>query len=295
MSAAGALAPGKVVGPRRALALVAAVSLAQLVWAPPVAAATDLLPDLKMAPMYGFELQKKNGHVRLRFGTIVWNIGLGPLEARGSQREGRRMTRLVQIVKRSDGDTRTVTPAGVAAFYSGDGHDHWHVGGFVVASLYPRSMADGTVTGTVRALRKIGFCLTNLVKVPLAQRPANSGLRYDYPYTGCGKSTSVRFKMGISVGWGDDYKSWFAHQAVDITGMAAGEYRLCATPNANGAWLEVTRTNNSGWTDLYINPAKNELRIIAQGETECQPQGSSFAAPVIYWPSGPGIAGGVTN
>jgi hypothetical protein len=280
---------------RQVCVLAVAASLGQFVVAAPVAAASDLLPDLKMAPLYDMQLTKKNGKIRLRFGTIVWNIGAGPLEARGSARDGRKMTKLVQVLKRSDGDTRSVTPAGVAAFYSGDGHNHWHVGGFIVANLFPLAMAGSTpqVTGTVRHLRKIGFCLTDLVKVPLALRPPNSTKRM-YPYWGCGNADSRKFKMGIAVGWGDEYKSWFAHQAIDITGLATGDYRLCATPNANGAWLEQTRANNSAYVDLHINVTTLTVTILGKGESECQPAGTTVPAPVVYWPSGPGISGGLT-
>jgi lysyl oxidase len=277
---------------RLVLALAAAASISQFAVAPPVAAASDLLPDLKMAPAYDFEIEHgRKGKVRLRFGTIVWNIGQGPLEVRGSGREGRKMTILRQVLKRSDGGTRTIAgPPDIYAFFSGDHHDHWHISKFVIVSLFPMPTGpEGPAPSAVRHLRKIGFCLTDLVRVPLALRPPDSGKRA-YPYTGCGNSDSVRFKMGISVGWGDDYKSWFAHQSVDITGLAAGNYRMCITPNPGGAWLESTITNNSSWVDLSIDIAHDNLAVLQRGETECQP-GETFTPTVT--PSGPGIYGGL--
>src|SRR5690349_3212673 len=51
----------------------------------PAANPGDLLPDIKMAPIYDVSLKFTSaGKVRLRFGSTIWNIGQGPLEARGT-------------------------------------------------------------------------------------------------------------------------------------------------------------------------------------------------------------------
>ncbi|MEP7159067.1 MAG: hypothetical protein ABI797_06545 [Chloroflexota bacterium] len=273
-------------------ALLTAASIAQFAAAPPVAAASDLLPDFKMAPVYDVSMERgSNGKVRLRFGTIVWNIGQGPIEVRGSHRVKRKMTVLKQVLHRSDGGTRTIAgPPGIAAFFSGDHHDHWHISNFVIVSLYKVPTTGGPPPSDVRHLKKIGFCLTDLVRVPEALRPPNSGGR-QYPYTGCGNSSSTKFKMGLAVGWGDDYKPWFAYQSVGITGLAAGNYRMCVTPNAGGAWLESTIANNSSWVDLAIDISQNKVTVLAHGETECQP-GATTAPSIVA--TGPGIDGGLT-
>lgn len=277
---------------RLASALVAAASIAQFAGAPPVAAASDLLPDLKMAPVYDVAIERgNNGKVRLRFGAIVWNIGQGFMEVRGTDRVKRKMTVLRQVLQRSDGGTRTIAgPVGIAAFYSGDHHDHWHISEFVIVSLFRVPTTGSPPPTDVRHLRKIGFCLTDLVKVPEALRPPGSGRRA-YPYWGCGNADSTKFKMGISIGWGDDYKPWFAHQSVNITGLAKGNYRMCVTPNPGGAWLESTIDNNSSWVDLAIDIARNNVTVLARGETECQP--GAPVTPGIAGPDGPGIFGGL--
>lgn len=276
---------------RFASALLAAVSVAQFAGAPPVAAASDLLPDFKMAPVYDVAIERGGGEVRLRFGTVVWNIGQGAMEVRGTNRVKRTMTVLTQVLQRSDGGTRTIAgPLGITAFYAGDHHEHWHILEFVVVSLFRVPTRGGPPPSDVRHLRKIGFCLTDLVRVPEALRPPTSGRR-SYPYIGCGNSNSTRFKMGISIGWGDDYKPWFAHQSVDITGLPAGNYRMCVTPNPGGAWRESTIANNSSWVDLAIDIARNKATVLTHGETECQP-GVSLT-PDVAPSDGPGIYGGL--
>lgn len=265
---------------RLALALVATASLSWLAAAPPAAAAADLLPDLKMAPIYEVSLQHVgNGKVRLRFGSTVWNIGQGPLEARGTKRVKQRMTEIRQVIYATDGSTHSVSPPGITGFFAGDGHNHWHLSNFVLTTLYPVTADPAPPAPTdVRTLRKIGFCLIDSVRVPLDMRPPNSATRRAYPVRGCGTHTSRNFKMGISVGFADVYPASIAHQWVDVTGLLAGDYRVCATPNPAGAWLEVSRANNSAWIDLHLDVAANQLTILGQGDAECQP-GTTPTAP----------------
>ena len=149
---------------------------------------------------------------------------------------------VAQVIHSRGGAQRDYAPPGATAFYAGDGHDHWHISTFIIIALFPTDGAGSTVqaspTYNQRGLRKIGFCLTDLVRAPAALRPSNSASRIGFPVSGCGVVTSQQVRMGISVGFGDDYKPFFNHQSVDITGLPSGTYRLCATVNPNGVWLE---------------------------------------------------------
>ena len=74
------------------------------------AAVTGLLPDLRMAEPYDLQVTRSSsGFYKLRFGTIIWNVGDGPLEVRATARSGKEMTEVVQIVHRTDGTTRRST------------------------------------------------------------------------------------------------------------------------------------------------------------------------------------------
>lgn len=236
----------------------------------PGAGGEDLLPDLRMADMYDIHLQRaRNGDLRLRFGTIVWNLGQGPLEARIRGRDGREVTDVRQIIHRSDGATRSVDRPNISAFYAGDGHNHWHLPGFVVVLLTAIPQTGQAPPTEIRRLRKIGFCLTDNYRAPDELRPPNSAPRAFYSWTGCGKRSSTNLKMGISVGFGDEYKEWFAHQVVNVTGLPGGSYRLCATANKNSEWFEMNYTNNSSWTDITLNPSTMTVTVLAQGIGDC--------------------------
>ncbi len=69
---------------RAGIALAVAMLLSPTAFASPVFAATDLLPDMKMAPIYSIQLATgDHGRKKLRFGTIAFNVGDGPMEVRG--------------------------------------------------------------------------------------------------------------------------------------------------------------------------------------------------------------------
>ena len=244
----------------------------------PAANVGDLLPDIKMAPIYDVSLKyTQGGKVRLRFGSTIWNIGQGPLEARGTGRQKRKMTQIRQVIHATNGTTRLVTPPGVTGFYAGDGHNHWHVSRFVTATLFPAASGSPS-PDTVRSLHKIGFCLTDSVRVPSEVAPPNAAPRRAYPYTGCGTRKSQKFKMGISVGWADVYPATIAYQWVDVTRLPAGDYRLCTTPNPEGAWLEADYANNSAWIDLRLNVGTKQVTILGQGDTSCEPAATAAVA-----------------
>lgn len=278
---------------RSALIAALLLSLTPFASATPAAAATDLLPDLKMSQLYNLKLERsRGGRNRLRFGTIVWNVGDGPLEVRADGRKGRVMYDVAQWITTRGGGGHAHTPPGATAFYSGDGHDHWHIQTFVTIALYPSPSDPPTAdslaseagpTYRYRGLRKIGFCLTDLVRAPSSLRPSGSASRIRYPVSGCGTVRDTSVRMGISVGYGDDYKPFFNHQWLDVTGLPAGTYRLCATVNSNGTWREKgdNRDNNSYWLDLDLNPARNRLKAVDSGESDCQ-----APARVIYGTGG---------
>jgi hypothetical protein len=236
----------------------------------PTVGVQDLLPDLRMADMYDIHLQRaSNGELRLRFGTIVWSLGQGPLEVRANKRNGREMKHVRQIIYRSDGTTRSEEHPNVTAFFAGDGHNHWHLPNFVVVVLTAIPQTGQPAPTEIRRLRKIGFCLIDNFRAPDELRPANSEPRPVYPWTGCGKRSSTKLKYGISVGWGDEYKPAFAHQVVTVTGVPAGSYRLCATANKNAEWSEMDTTNNSSWADITMNPSAMTVTVLRQGTGDC--------------------------
>jgi hypothetical protein len=193
----------------------------------------------------------------------VYNAGDGPLEVRARDAANGEMGRVLQAIKRSDDTWRKVLKPDARVFYAGDGHDHWHIARFNRAKL---TALPGTPATELR-LRKIGFCLVD--SFTMTEPPPNTPPQR--AYTGCGVEQSTNVKMGISVGWGDIYGPETKFQEIDVTGLPAGDYRLCTTTNLKGMWTEKgdNADNNSSWVDLALDVAHNDVTVTGDGETPC--------------------------
>jgi len=251
---------------RAGIALVVTMLLSSTVFASPALAATNLLPDMRITPIYSIQIQTgEQGRKKLRFGTIAFNDGDGPLEVRGKSRRRGEMTVIRQWIHESDGTSHGVLKSDAEIFYARDGHDHWHVARFIVVRLRPN---PGT-TASERRIRKLGFCLVDSAQAPASQRPPNA---VNSPgYGDCGWSNSSSVRLGVSVGWGDNYPPEFTFQSIDVSGLPQGNYRICATVNPKGIWTEKNNnfSNNSYWMDLDLDVATNQLTVTNTGETAC--------------------------
>jgi hypothetical protein len=254
--------------PTTTLAAIDATGPAIGACAPEAPGATDQLPDLKMAPLYGTTIVKTaTGRKHLRFGTISWNIGDGPIEVRGENRVNDMLTLIAQRIYDNLGGCRDVLQPAATMWYAGDGHDHWHVRKYMVTQLYRKS------GGSVLRIKKLGFCLLDFHQAdPL---PANAPPDRVYWNGVCGNSLSTSIAMGISVGYADDYQPTIAQQWIDITGMPTDIYRLCTGVNPYGWWLEKAGvgSNNFFWLDLKLNPTTNSVAVLSHGRGNCLKSG----------------------
>ncbi len=229
-----------------------------LVAAPVTAAgaAVPRLPDLGMAQLRDFAIDRSTGPRLLRFTTEIVNVGAGPFELIG--RRASTLNRSMSVWQRVYNDDGTATSGRTAATmnYSGDGHDHWHVNNLQRHAIHPvggREAAHGA---------KVGFCFFD-----------NSGYRLSMPrapkspvYHSCGGPQSTELTMGLSVGWGDVYPWWMAYQWIDISALPNGDYVVTADADPYAQFREATRTNNSTWTRIRI-AANDQVTILQQGPT----------------------------
>jgi hypothetical protein len=235
------------------LAVAAVLALGR----PPAAgAAADRLPDLGMARLRDFSIDTttRPGRRLLRFTTIIVNIGAGPFETIGrrSSTATTQMT-VTQRIHNSAGSYREIsTPA--VMFWSGDGHDHWHVRDVEAYRLI--RLDNGRRVGTGA---KHGFCYfdNTAYRLWLAGAPSTP------VYGGCGAAGDLQVTTGLSVGWGDIYPAGIAFQWIDITGLKAGRYRLRATADPANWFAETNNANNSTWVDLKLTGSG--VRVVAYG------------------------------
>lgn len=262
------------------IGLVAAIGAVMPVT--PAAAATDRLPDLRVAPISDFHLVTSGGRRLLRFTGVMWNNGAGPLESRSNRSSASSPAWTVdQIIYDSAGGYRRVR-TGAGMQYAGDGHDHWHVRQMLTYHLWGSQ-------GTLRS-SKIGFCFfdTDRIKGSLARSPKSRV----YLQSMCGRKASTSTRNGISVGWGDKYPWNFAYQWIDITGMPAGTYTLRSAVDLYRNFTESSDTNNCAWVRIRIKASGSSVTVVERGQTCITDKTGSLFAEDIAWAKEAGISNG---
>lgn len=231
---------------RRSLVAVTAAAVSGAV-AVAVAAATltreetvDLLPDLDQAApgeLRGRSEQTPAGtRFFLGFGSAAGNVGDGPLTlfARRASR-AREELGVVQEIRRSDGGIRRVRLPIALRYVREKTHSHWHLLGFMRYELRGPS-------GPLRD-RKTGFCLGDRYRLAARLAREERAPRYR-DECAKGKPEILALRVGISVGFGDDYKPHLEGQEFDITGLPAGRYLLVHSVNPARVLLERAYGNN---------------------------------------------------
>jgi hypothetical protein len=244
-----------------ALLFACGVALAVLAVASKPAEAVDsdnlLLPDLGMAKLQDLKIQKtSDGRKLLRFSSIVVNVGVGPFEVRG-QRPDTTVSTMTTTQRVFDGAGLYLDhPTDAIMYYSGDGHDHWHVQDLEDFELIRKD--NGKLVGTGA---KHGFCFYDNYRY---------GSTQDQFYTrrtsppACGQySSDLKVTMGLSVGWGDIYNYTLPDQYIDVTGLKSGRYRLWATADADNWFLESDDSNNFTWVEIQLK--SSSVRVVQQG------------------------------
>jgi hypothetical protein len=241
-----------------------------------VQASGGLLPDLSMAPLSDFRIETVNGRRLLRFTAMMINIGDGHFEVRGSRPNTSQPMTMSQVIYETTSRSSPVAqqfPTNAVARYSGDGHNHWHV---QEMTRYDMWGASGTFRGA-----KIGLCF-------LDSDPWNTSLPGEVGsyYRGAMCSTNpsaLSNRMGVSVGWGDEYEWYLAWQWVDITGVPGGTYTVRAKADPYGFFLEKNETNQCAWARVSFTTSSNAVSVQGRGGGCVNDiDGSPFAADIAW-------------
>ncbi len=190
-------------------------------------AATAKEPNLVALPAEDIRLETNGASTTLRFSTVSWNNGDGPVEIEGGLVTGNTQ-KVTQNIYNDDGSVAT-HHAGDFVYH--DDHNHIHFEGYADYILQPVA-APGA---SERYGQKTSFCLmdTDRINHKLDGAPKRA------QYTTC--SSSVQ---GISVGWGDKYGYQLAGQEIDVTGLPDGDYNLTIEINPKKHLVEQDYTDN---------------------------------------------------
>lgn len=268
---------------------------ATLMLTSPAAAASsgEQLPDLRMlapdrfavcgAPTSG-TFQTENcpdasaGDRWLRFDSLLMNVGQGTFRVvaqRASTAEDHMHT--TQWIRKPHRQWRKVaTGATLAWAQEEDGHPHWHTQGMERYRLFklPSPFAGGAKVGVKR-----GYCFFDGMYV----RPGIPSARTSplYSFYDCGlpgqSQDALRLRVGLSVGWGDEYPWNYAGQRIDISDVPDGEYLLCLSADPTDEFEELSDANNEAWARIELTTVAApdyhvDVEVLASGRTPCQPQ-----------------------
>jgi hypothetical protein len=214
-----------------------------------------------MALLSDFRTEISGGERRLRFQTIMTNEGAGPLEVRGQRGAlSEPHLRTEQAIYDTDGGVRLVDNRALME-YASDGHDHWHIQGVMLYQLW--SDDGATKRGT-----KVGFCFLDSVRM-FGSTPRT----YTMPM--CGDRGDMSIRMGLSVGWGDDYPANFAFQWIDISALTPGDYTVQARADEQNWYVESDENNNCAWARITIASTDGPVAVHAQGRDCVAPPAST--------------------
>jgi hypothetical protein len=194
------------------------------------------LPDLEILEPYDLHTvgSQDTEDLRLKFGTMIWNAGAGPLETRGAQNpETKRLEVYQYLYPQGGGEARRGRRIGTFDYNHRHGHLHLQTfARYQLWSLGPRGEPEEAVATN----DKVGFCLMDIEPVDLERRNAAPAP----VYAGCRADV-----QGISVGYGDEYVAQLFEQDLDITDLPDGNYALVTTTNPNREIVEAGYGNNT--------------------------------------------------
>ena len=219
---------------------------------------TPLLPDLSPKPQLNVIVQKVGERWRIRFDTVLVNVGKGDFLLRATRACGAKWHAEQDIPYSGGGAKRVPVPASLV--WGGDGHHHWHIER--IASVELVALNHKGPARAPRALidHKIGFCFYDhtheLVRGPEKAR---------YSAKSCGKQDAVVVGMGLSGGWNDTYTMELPGQSIDVTGLPYGTYRLYTVVDERRWFHEASRKNNRTWIDIKLFKTANGLAAATVG------------------------------
>jgi hypothetical protein len=230
-----------------------------------VAAAVPLIPNLQPLRASNIELASNDtGGTDLRFSTTSWNSGLGPLELVAGDRNSATLRQDVyQRIYDSNG-THAQYLAGTFVLHPE--HNHFHFEGYALYVLQSAT-ANGA---SDRTSSKTTFCVmdTGYVNLSLSGAPQNA------VYTTCGATV-----QGMSVGWGDRYYYGLPGQAIDVTGLPEGDYKLSIVIDPKNQLIETNDGDNVSCVLLHLKVPTSVTVLPVQNDYDCTPA-QAIPAPV---------------
>lgn len=219
-------------------------------------------PNLRPYPAYDLAvIPDFVGGKQLIFTTRSWNSGQGPLELVAGEIDtaGDKQNVYQRVYLENGGFYDRY--AGTFAWHAA--HEHFHFGDYALYTLQPVT-APGV---SQRISEKTTFCVidTDAIDRNLPGAPQSA------VYDSCGIDV-----QGMSVGWADTYDRTLPGQAIDLTGLPDGDYRLIIEVDPKNRLVETNDGDNIACALLRINVASSTVGVL-----DADACGASGAAVVV--------------
>lgn len=206
------------------------------------------LPNLVALPAWAISVHRAGRRELLTFNATIWNAGPAPFSIEGFRRPNSNVMDAYEYFFDSAGNVVGRSPAGTMFYDNQRGHHHWHL----------RQLASYRLTGpSGQAVRsqKQSFCIAPSDAVDLTlPAAARAGVSFGGPgFGGVGFGGSVCdlyspdaiwLREQLPVGWGDTYIQSVAGQAIDVTNVPNGRYRIEVRVNPLGQLVETTTADD---------------------------------------------------
>jgi hypothetical protein len=266
--------------------IVVGVALMPAPGAPAATAGGGAVPDLAMSPLDDFRIEWVNGRRLLRFTAMMVNVGDGNFEVHGHRASTAEPMQVDQIIRETANPGSEVAqriPTGAEGKWSGDGHNHWHVQEMMRYDLWGQ---NGTLRGA-----KQGFCFLDSDPWILSLPGASQSSYYRGSWCQFTPS-ALSNRMGISVGWGDEYEYYLAWQWVDITGLPSGTYVVRAKVDPYGFFTELNEGNQCWYTRVSFNSSSNAVSVLGADDVCVDDWSGGAFAGDVQWAYDTGITAG---
>src|SRR5919198_1974908 len=212
-----------------------------------------LLPDLDQRPPLAVSVRwggpPGNLHPRLVFTSSVENVGYGPLIVEGRRPNRRQRTMPAeQFVLLRSGGAEHFKGVGRLRYNVNPSHSHWH--------LLPFERYELRTLGGKQIVRdhKSGFCLSNDYRSPLPTLGPGAAQPSQGSECAKDKPRALGVLERIAVGWGDIYVPAKEGQAIDISGVAPGDYDLVHRVNVARVLREARYSNDDASMRIRLLP-----------------------------------------
>jgi len=180
-------------------------------------------------------VSEEQGRRLLRFATVAWNAGDGPLDMIAEPGEGESS----RTWQRMWTDSWNFHDRLSGEFIFHPEHDHIHFDSF---ERYRLLDDRGNV---VASSEKVSFCLRDSVRIAQELPSATGSMLVDD-----GNCTGQQ--QVINPGFGDHYHALLEDQWIDITGVPAGDYVVEVTVDPADLIVESNEDNNTGTFAVVI-------------------------------------------